>query len=125
MNAILQNGASLAYLGDAVLEVLARRAVLQSGVQDAGRLNQLAQSYVRATAQSQAMNRILPLLSAEEEAMFRRGRNIRNLNVPKSASQEEYRMASGMESLFAYLYLEGQNERMEELFALAFPVEPT
>jgi ribonuclease-3 family protein len=119
------NGASLAYLGDAVLEVLARHAVLQSGVQDAGKLNQLALSYVRATAQSAAAERVLPFLTQEEEAMFRRGRNIHHLNTPKSASQKEYRQASGLESLFGYLYLEGQVERAKELFSLAFPSDPT
>ncbi len=120
MKADQQNGASLAYLGDAVFEVLARKAVLQSGIQDAGKLNRLALSYVQASAQSQAAERILPLLTEQEQEMFRRGRNIRNLNVPKSATPKEYRNASGLESLFAFLYLEGQTERMEELFSLAF-----
>ncbi len=121
MKAELQNGASLAYLGDAVLEVLARKAVLQSGIGDAGKLNRLALAYVQASAQSQALERILPFLNEKEEEMFRRGRNIRNLNVPKSATPKEYRNASGLESLFAYLYLEGMTDRMEELFSLAYP----
>jgi ribonuclease-3 family protein len=64
-------------------------------------------------------------LTQEEEAMFRRGRNIHHLNTPKSASQKEYRQASGLESLFGYLYLEGQVERAKELFSLAFPSDFT
>ena len=52
--------------------------------------------------------------------MYRRGRNTNNLSVPKSASAAEYRRATGLEALFAHLYLEGQRERMAELFRLAY-----
>jgi ribonuclease-3 family protein len=67
------------------------------------------------------MQRILPLLTDEETALYKRGRNSSHLNVPKSASPSEYRTATGMEVLFGYLHLSGQTERISELFALAYP----
>ncbi len=122
-NPQLCNGSSLAYLGDAVLEVLAREAVLQTGIQNAGQLNALAASYVRATAQSDAVERILPHLTQEETEYFKRGRNTGGIAAPKSASMAQYRRATGLEALFGYLYLSGQEQRMRQLFSLAYPKE--
>lgn len=115
------NGACLAYLGDAVIELLTRRTLLETGITNVGELNRRAAAYVRATAQSEAMDRIEPFLTEEEEAVFRRGRNASHLSVPHSASVREYRRATGMEALFAHLYLSGAQERMEQLFRAAFP----
>ena len=67
------------------------------------------------------MDRILPELTEEEARWYKRGRNSGHLNIPKNASPAEYRRATGMETLFAFLYLTGQTERMESLFALAYP----
>ncbi len=117
------NGACLAYLGDAVLELMTRETLLQSGITHVGELNRRAASYVRATVQSAAMDRILPLLTEQEEAVYKRGRNTNGLSVPKSASAREYRRATGMEALFAHLYLNGEHERMRELFDAAFSEE--
>ena len=55
--------------------------------------------------------------------MFRRGRNIGHTNTPKNATVAEYRSATGMEALFGYLYMVGRQERIDELFALAYPQE--
>lgn len=114
-------GASLAYLGDAVLEVMTRQHLLSLGVTNLGKLNRMALSYVKAVKQSEAVDRILPHLTPEEEAVYRRGRNAHGISAPKSASVGEYRRATGMEALFAYLYLGNEIERMEQLFAIAFP----
>ena len=114
------NGASLAYLGDAVLELLVRRYLVQSGEQNLGRLNRRADAYVCAAAQSRAIERILPLLNEEELAAFKRGRNTHSQTVPKSATVSEYRRATGMESLFGFLYLSGQIARTEALFSAAY-----
>jgi len=114
------NGAALAYLGDAVIELMARKAALDKGLTGVGRLNAEVSRYVRATAQSAAVAKIEDLLNEEEAAVYRRGRNTNNLSVPKSASAAEYRRATGLEALFAHLYLEGKAERMEELFRLAY-----
>lgn len=117
------NGLSLAYLGDAVIELLARERVLESGITDVGKLNALARSYITAQAQSAALERMLPVLSEEENAVFKRGRNAHGISAPKSASVAEYRRATGMEALFGHLYLTGQKERIRELFYIAYPKE--
>ena len=64
------------------------------------------------------MERILPILSQEEQDVFRRGRNASPHSIPQNASREEYQKATALEALFGWLYLKGQNERLNELFAL-------
>ena len=114
------SGATLAYLGDAVLEVLVRRYLVSLGIADGGALSHFALRFVRATAQSAGMDKLMPHLTEDEEYMFKRGRNANGISIPKSASAVEYRRATGMEALFAYLDLSGQSERAEQLFSLAF-----
>ena len=113
-------GAPLAYLGDAVLELLTRQYLLGSGVTDVGRLNAMALRFVKATAQSEAVERLLPHLSEEETAVFKRGRNAHGIAIPKSASASQYRRATGFEALFGYLYVNGREERMRTLFRIAY-----
>ena len=113
----------LAYLGDAVLELLVRERLLKSGCCTAKALNAKALDFVRAKAQAAAMERIFPLLTEEEAGAFRRGRNIGHTNTPKSATVAEYRNATGMEALFGYLHISGRQSRICELFALAYPQE--
>ncbi len=114
------SGATLAYLGDAVLEVLVRRYLVSLGVADGGKLSKLALNFVRATAQSEAVERMMPSLTDDEEYIYKRGRNAHGIAIPKSASAAEYRRATGMEALFAYLDLCGKLERAEELFRIAY-----
>ncbi|MHB1152837.1 MAG: Mini-ribonuclease 3 [Eubacteriales bacterium] len=114
------NGMALAYLGDAVIELMAREAALKSGITDVGRLNAAVSGFVRATAQSAAVGRIEQLLNEEEKAIYKRGRNTHGMSIPKSASVAEYRRSTGFEALFAYLYLEEKRERMADLFNIAF-----
>lgn len=113
------NGATLAYLGDAVLEIMVREKVIESGVTDVGRLNDMARTFVRATEQSNALNNIIELLDEEELSFFKRGRNSKG-HTPKSASAVEYRRATGLEALFAFLYMKGRNERLRQLFETAY-----
>lgn len=119
------SGAVLAYLGDAVIEIMTRQRVIESGVTNVGKLNKMAAKYVRATVQSEGVERMLPYLSEEETDVFKRGRNAHGVAIPKSATALEYRRATGMEALFAYLYLNGRSERLSELFDIAFPKEET
>ena len=112
---------ALAYLGDCVMELQVRRRLVMRGLSKSGQLNAEALRYVKASAQAEAMRRILPALSEEEERIYKRGRNSGHLNIPKSASPSEYRTATGMEVLFGHLHLTGQTRRLEELFLLAFP----
>ena len=111
---------ALAYLGDSVLEVCVRQHLVKSGLATSAHLNSEALKYVRASAQAEAVKRIIPILTEEEAAVFRRGRNVGHTNTPKSASVSEYRMATGMEALFGYLYLSGAHERINELFREAY-----
>lgn len=117
------NGLSLAYLGDSVLEVITRQYLLTKGITDVGRLNKMALSYVKATAQSEAVERILPHLTEEEEHVFKRGRNAHGIKIPRSASAPQYRRATGLEALFGYLYINGRAERMKELFIIGFELK--
>ncbi len=114
------NGIALAYLGDCVLELEVRRYLLSLGMYDSAALNRNALSFVRASAQSKAFENIEPLLSEEELAYYKRGRNTHTAKTPKSASQLEYRRATGFEALFGYLHLSGKQSRAEELFKLAY-----
>ncbi len=113
------NGATLAYLGDAVLEIMVREKVIESGITDVGRLNDMARTFVRATEQSNALNNIIDLLDEKEMSFFKRGRNSKG-HTPKSASAVEYRRATGLESLFAFLHMKGRKERLKFLFETAY-----
>ena len=114
--------AALAYLGDSVIEVLARERLVSAGIPDSARLNLAAAKYVRATVQSDAVERILPLLDEAEAAVYRRARNVGHTNTPRSASPAEYRRATGMEALFGWLWLGGEEgkTRARELFCAAY-----
>ena len=119
------SGAALAYLGDAVLELLVRTRLVEEGISSSKSLNAKALHYVRAGAQARAMERILPLLTDEENAVFHRGRNIGHTNHPKGATVGEYRNATGMEALFGYLKMTGEEARIHTLFEAAYPKEDT
>ena len=111
---------SLAYLGDAVYEVLVRERLVRRGVKSP---SVRSLEYVTAGSQSDAAERILPHLTEEEADLFRRGRNDHHSAVPKHAAPVQYRRATGLEALFGFLYLAGEDGRLRELFAIAFPEE--
>ncbi|MBR3991575.1 MAG: ribonuclease III [Clostridia bacterium] len=111
---------SLAYLGDAVYEVMVRERLVRRGVKSP---SVQSLEYVTAGSQSDAVERILPHLTDEEADLFRRGRNDHHSAVPKHAAPAQYRRATGLEALFGFLYLAGEIARLRELFGLAFPEE--
>lgn len=111
---------AFAYLGDSVLELCVREMLAKRGISSAKNLNGAALMFVKAEEQAEAMMKILPVLTEEENGAYRRGRNIGHTNIPKSATVGQYRMATGMEALFGYLHLKGESERIKELFALAY-----
>ena len=115
--------AALAYLGDCVIEICVRERLVRAGISSSARLNRLALDFVRAPMQAQAMKNILPLLTEEEEGVFHRGRNLGHGSTPKSATMAEYRAATGMEALFGYLHLAERKDRIDQLFAAAYPDE--
>ena len=111
------SGAALAYLGDAVMEVLVRRMLVGRGIGNAGKLSALSLDYVRATNQSRGLEGLLAHLTEEENAVYHRGRNAAGAH-PKSASVNDYRRATGLEALFGYLHLKGDTERLDTLFGI-------
>ncbi len=116
---------ALAYLGDAVIELYVREALVAAGYSTSAALNQKALDYVRAGAQAKAMQKIIPLLTEQEQSVFRRGRNMGHGNVPKGATVAEYRAATGMEVLAGYLHVLGKKERLCELLDAAYTFENT
>lgn len=112
--------AALAYLGDSVIELCVREMLVECGISSAKNLNAASLDFVKADSQAEAMAKIIPHLTEEENMAFRRGKNVSHANVPKSATPEQYRIASGMETLFGHLHLAGRTERIKELFALAY-----
>ena len=106
----------LAHCGDAVFELLVRTWLCEQGGATAKNLHRATVSYVCAPAQAARAERMLPLLSEEELAQYRRGRNAHVHMIPKNATHREYSMATGLECLFGYLYLSGRLDRINELF---------
>ena len=114
---------ALAFVGDGVYETFIRTKVLMRANTSANKLHKEAVGFVRAEAQSLAVKVLLPQLSEEEEAVFKRGRNAHSATVPKHANVTDYRYATGFEALLGYLYLTGQNERILELYFIGVPAE--
>ena len=106
----------LAYLGDAVYEVMVRARMVLRGKLTPGKLHQAALDYVAAPRQAAMTERILPLLTEEEARIYKRGRNANPHSHPKGATRQEYQIATGLEALFGWLYLNGENERLNVLF---------
>ena len=113
----------LAHVGDGVYELLVRTALCTGGHQASHDLHRETVRFVKASAQAEAAARLLPLLSEEETAVYRRGRNAKVHGVPAGASVAEYHSATGLEALFGWLYLLGRGERIAELFAKAMEVD--
>ena len=106
----------LAFVGDGVYGLLVREMLARDGSRPVGELHRMAVAYVNATAQAAAYDRIAPLLTEQEQAVYRRGRN-GGAHPPKNANPGDYAKATGLEALFGALYLLGQRERIEALFA--------
>ena len=112
---------ALAYLGDSVLEALIRERLVLKGYEKSAKLNSEALKYVTAVNQAKAYANIEVMLNENEQQIFRRGKNSSHLNIPKSASALEYKIATGFEAIFGYLRLIKNEERILTLFSLAYP----
>ncbi len=106
----------LAHVGDGVFELMVRSWLVLHGKATNKGLHRATVRYVAAPAQAERAERILPLLTQEEEAVYRRGRNTSPHTVPKAASREQYQAATALEALFGWLYLRGETARLNELF---------
>ena len=106
----------LAHIGDAVFELLCRSYLCARGGKNVGNLHRDTIAMVKATAQAEFVDKLLPLLTQEEAAYYRRGKNAHVHAVPKSATAAEYAKATGLEALFGALYLAGKTDRLNQLF---------
>ena len=114
----------LAYMGDAVLESFVREHVIKTGgVTKPGELVKASRAFVTLEAQSDAVERLLPLLAEDEEAVFKRGRNAKTHFSPKHGGILQYRRATGFEALMGFLYLDGRLDRAKALFLAAYAIE--
>ena len=106
----------LAHMGDCVFEILCRGWLCARGGKNVGNLHKDTIQMVKASSQAKFMDKLLPLLTEDELAYYRRGKNAHVHAVPKSCTPAEYAKATGLEALFGALYLAGKTDRVNELF---------
>lgn len=106
----------LAHLGDAVYELLVRTWLCAHGKATGKCLHRATIELVCAPKQAEFSEKILPLLTEEEQAVFKRGRNANVHSIPQHASRAQYQQATALETLLGWLYLNGRRERINELF---------
>ena len=114
INAISNLG--LAHMGDCVFEILCRGWLCAKGGKNVGNLHRDTIHMVKATSQAKFADKLLPLLTEEELAFYRRGKNAHVHAVPKSCTPAEYAKATGLEAFFGAMYLAGKTDRLNELF---------
>ena len=107
---------TLAFLGDSVFELLVRERLVAGGGMPAGKLHQASVRKVKAAAQALAYQAVLDSATETEREILRRGRNVSLSRLPKSCTPDEYHKATAIEALLGYLYLSGEQQRLEEIF---------
>lgn len=110
---------TLAYIGDAIYDLVIRTIVVERGNRSADKLHKKTVTYVNARVQARMIEALENDLTEEEEAVYHRGRNAKSYSSAKNASVIEYRKATGLEALCGYLYLQGQQERLLYLIRTA------
>ncbi len=110
---------TLAFLGDAVYSLLVRNMLSMQENKPAGKLHKESVKYVNAAFQAQMIKELLPALSENEIAVFKRGRNAHSSHSPKNQDAGDYRYATGLEALYGYLYLCGESSRIKEIFEIS------
>ncbi len=106
---------TLAYLGDAVYEVIIRTIVVSNGNTQVNKLHKKSSELVKAQAQATIIKGLMDILTEEEMGYYKRGRNAKSYTSAKNATIADYRMATGFEALVGYLYLSNQSDRMMDL----------
>ena len=114
---------TLAYIGDAVYDLIIRTVVVERGNTSANKLHKQTVEYVKAPAQSKLVEAILAELTEEEAGVYRRGRNAKPYTMAKNATVNEYKKATGFEALVGYLYLNDRVERILELIQMGLQNE--
>jgi ribonuclease-3 family protein len=108
---------NLAFIGDCIYEILVRETLVTDANRPVNDLHKESVKYVSAKAQTAHFEKIKDILTEEEMAIYKRGRNAKVGHSPKSATEGEYHCATGVEALFGYLYLTEQTDRIKELFS--------
>jgi len=108
----------LAYIGDAVWEIIVRTKVLSEGNRQVEKLHHESIKYVQASAQAARIESVMDKLTEEEIGVYRRGRNAKPHTMPKNQSSSDYHKATGFEALVGWLYLKGDMDRIKELFEI-------
>lgn len=106
---------TLAFMGDCVFEIVIRSIVVERGNRQTGSLHKTKTAVVNAKVQARMIEALMEELTEEERAVYKRGRNAKPHTVAKNASVNDYRKATGLEALFGYLYLNGQEDRILKL----------
>lgn len=113
------SGLSLAYIGDAVYDLIIRSLTMSKGNMQVNKMHQMTSSVVCAVSQAKAVDIIMDVLTEEETSVYKRGRNTKPHTMAKNATTEEYKKATGFEALVGYLYIKGEYERLIELVRIA------
>lgn len=113
----------LAYIGDAVYELIIRTIVVNRGNCPVNQMHRKSSSLVKAGAQAELIHLIMDELTEKEKAVYKRGRNAKSATSAKNATIQDYRTATGFEALVGYLYLNGERERLIALVASALEKE--
>ncbi len=106
---------TLAYIGDAVYDIIIRTVVVERSNRAANELHKKTSSFVKAQTQAAMAEALWEAFSEEEEAVYKRGRNAKSYTTAKNASIADYRKATGLEALIGYLYLQDRTDRVLEL----------
>lgn len=109
---------NLAFIGDGVYDLLVREYLVRNSSAHVGELNQRKVKMVNCKSQADFVKVILPELTEEEAEVYKRGRNTKVHSASKHSTLSDYHAATGMETLFGWLYLKGRHDRINELFTL-------
>ena len=109
---------TLAFVGDGVYDLLVREYLVRQANRPVGELNKVKVAMVNCRSQAQFAAKLMPHLTDKETAVYKRGRNAAPKSTAKNGTVAEYHSATGLECLFGYLHLNGERERVEELFGL-------
>lgn len=106
---------TLAYIGDAIYDLIIRTLIVKQGNSRPEKMHKRASALVKASAQAEMIERLLPMLTEEEHAIYKRGRNAKSYTMAKNATMLDYRKATGFEALMGYLYLKEDMSRLIDL----------
>lgn len=113
----------LAFVGDGVQQLYVRTKLVIGSSKKTGELHRLASREIKAAAQADALEKLLPLFTAEETAVYKRARNTHYSTAAKNATLADYKKASGFEAVLGYLYLTGKHDRLSLLLKYSAEAE--